>query len=97
MRINNTQLIRIVTDNPFIRISQLAIKLETPRSTVKKRVYNLRRCGKLVLQKRNKHVHLVTSYYAKKNHVPDVYVAEESRSILEQQLWFNDLIRGLAA
>ncbi len=93
MRIDTTKLIRIVTDNPFIRISQIAVKLGIPFSTVKKRVYTLKRGGKLVLQKRTKHVHVVTSYYARKNNVPDVYVEEESRSNLEQQLWFNDLIR----
>ena len=93
MRIDTTKLIRVVTDNPFIRISQIAVKLGIPFSTVKKRVYTLKRGGKLVLQKRTKHVHVVTSYYAKKNHVPDVYVEEKVKTTLEMQLWFNDLLR----
>lgn len=93
MRINNTKLIRIVTDNPFIRISELALKLEIPRSTVKKRVYVLRRNGRLVLQKRGKHAHIVTSYYARKNHVPSEYVDDEKDTLELQMLW-DRLIRG---
>jgi len=93
IRINNTKLIRIVTDNPFMRITNIALKLDVPRSTVKKRIYKLSGAGRLVLQKRGKHVHVVTSYYAKKNHVPDVHVCEE-KSTLELQMMFNSLSRS---
>ena len=93
MRLDTTKLIRVVTDNPFIRIPQIAVKLGIPFSTVKKRVYKLKASGKLILQKRTKHVHVITNYYAKQNNVPDVHVDEVGRTTLEQQLWFNDLIR----
>ena len=93
MRLDTIKLIRVVTDNPFIRISQIAVKLDIPFSTVKKRVYKLKASGRLVLQKRTKNVHVITSYYAKQNNVPDVYVEEVVKSTLEQQLWFNSLIQ----
>jgi len=91
--IRSTKIIQVVSDNPFIRISQLALKLGTPRSTIKKRVYKLKACGRLVLQKRSKHTHIVTSHYARKHKVADVYVAEPVKSTLELQMMFNSLTR----
>lgn len=91
--VDSDTLIRIVSDTPFIRVNRLAEKLGISYRDVRGKVEALKTCGKLFSQKRGDHAHLVTTHYAKKNHVPDVYVEEESRSILEQQMWFNDLSR----
>ena len=96
INVSDTALIRIVSDTPFIRVNLLAEQLGESYRDVRGKVEALKTSGKLFSQKRGDHAHLVTTHYAKKNHVADVYVDEVGRTTLEQQLWFNDLTRGLA-
>ena len=93
MSINNDALIRIVSDTPFIRVNRLAEKLNVSYRDVRGKVEALKTSGKLFSQKRGDHAHLVTAHYAKTHYVPEVYSEKESKTTLELQLWFNDLIR----
>ena len=97
-RITDIQLVMMVRDNPFIRVNHLATKAKIPYRTIRGKVERLRKEGRLVGQKRGDHIHLVTTHYAKKHNVKEVYVKVEEKSVKDLQKLFNQLSfnRGLA-
>ena len=92
--------IRIISDNPSITTGELLAKLGGSLSSIQYRIQRM--CDdKRVFRQTKKAFngstyHLFTMAYARKNHIPRIYVDKDEKSTLEQQMWFNDISRGVA-
>ena len=99
-RVNDAKLIQLVSDNPGILSSEISSKCEVPVKTIQIKIRRLcdeKRIFRQTKKATNGNVFpLFTVFYARKNHIPRLYVEKDEKSTLEQQMWFNDLIRGLA-
>ena len=98
---HDTETIRLISDNPSITCGELSAKLSVSSSTVQARMKRMCEEEKRVFkQTRNavygKTYHFFTMAYARKNKIQRIYKSKPDKTTLEQQLWFNDLTRGLA-
>jgi len=92
-RIDETKLIRVVSDNPGITCKGLAEKLGIKQGTIKYRLIALEKDKRIFRQTKGCTKLLFTVHAAEVNHVPDEYDCRPGLTILEQQMWFNQLSR----
>ncbi len=95
-RVEDKQIIAIVSDNPGITCLRLSEKLEVPQGTVKYKLIALSKNKRIFRQKRGNFRLLYTMHYAIHHHVPDVYPEKPAKSVMELQMLFNGLISGRA-
>lgn len=97
-RVNDTELIRLISDNPGILSSEISSKSEVSVKTIQikiKRLCDEKRVFKQTKKATNGNVFpLYTMHDAKKNRIPRIFVEKDAKSPLEMQMWFNDLSRG---
>ena len=97
---NDTEIIRLIADNPGIICSTISKKLEIPVSTIQTKIKRLseeKRVFKQTKKNGNGNVFpLFTTHYARENRVPRLYVDKDEKSTLELQMMWSGLIRGLA-
>ena len=99
-RANDTEIIRLISDNPGITCDALSDKFGVPVSTIQNKIKRL--CDeKRVFRQRKKAPSgkgniflLYTMAYAKKHKIPRIYVDKAEKSTLEMQDWFNQLSRS---
>jgi len=100
-RADDANIVNIISDHPGIRCNDISEKLSIPCNTIARKVKRLTDSKRIFRQKQNNGngyiYNLFTAHYARKHNVPRAYRGPDAeRNTLEQQLWFNDLIRGLA-
>ena len=95
-RVDDSEIIAIVSDNQGMTCLRLSERLNVPQGTVKYKLIALSASGRIFRQKRGNLRLLYTSHYAKVNHIPDVYPEKPVKTTLELQHMFHSLIRGSA-
>lgn len=94
---DETRLIRIVSDNPGITCKKLAAKLVKRRTTVGEWVDDMEGRGRVFCQKHGRARYLFTIYAAESLNISDNYEKEiKPKTVLELQMMFNRLYRGIA-
>ena len=95
-RIDCDKIRKIVSDHQGITAEEIAEKTGIPYPTIKTKVKILVAKGRVFRQIKSRIRPLFTTQYAKVNRIPEVFEDKPVMNELEQQLWFNDLTRGLA-
>jgi len=95
-RINCDKIRAIVSDNPGITAEEISEKTEIPYPTIKTKVRILVEKHRVFRQIKGRIRPLFAVQYAKVHRIPEIFEDKPEKSTLEQQVWFNDLIRGLA-
>ena len=99
-RVDDTSIIRIISDNPGITSEDLSKKCGIPYDTIKLKVQRLSKDTRVFRQKKNNGngcTYLLYTYsYARNHHVPSLYSEKPEKSPLELQMMFDRLIRGVA-
>ena len=98
-RANDTEIIRLVSDNPGITCEMLSKKVKIPIATIQIKINRLCDGSRIFRQKKpngNGSIYLLyTCHHAKKHNIPSVYVEKPEKTTLELQMMFNRLYRGL--
>jgi len=91
---DETRIIRMVSDNPGITCKKLARKLVKRRTTVGEWVDDMEQRGRVFCQRHGRARYLFTIYAAESLNISEDYEKEITpKTILEQQMWFNQLSR----
>jgi len=101
IRVNDTEMIRLISDNPGILSSEISSKCGVPVKTIQIKIKRL--CDEKRVFKQTKKAFkgnvfpLYTMHDAKANHIPRLYAEKPEKTVLELQMMFNRLYRGFAA
>lgn len=97
-RANDTDIIRLISDNQGITTEELSKKCGIARKTVQQKIDRLARETRVFRQKKqggNGCTNLLYTYsYARNHHVPLVYPEKPEKTTVELQMMFHSLIRG---
>jgi len=97
-RVTDTELIRLISDNPGIISSEISSKCGVPVKTIQIKIKRL--CDEKRVFKQTKKAFkgnvfpLYTMSYAKKHKIPRIFVEKDEMNTLDQQMWFTDLLRA---
>ncbi len=92
-RIESHKVMTYVIDNPGTNAEKIAKQFGVPYHTIKNKVKELYQEGKIFRQVKGHTYLLYSTEYAMENNIPEDWVEIPEDGMLEQQLWFNDLIR----
>lgn len=92
-RVDDTSIIRIISDNPGITSEELSAKCGIPCATIQKKIARLSKSTRVFRQKKNGGngcTYLLYTYsYARNHHVPSLYCDKPEKTTLELQMMFN--------
>ena len=96
----DTDIIRIISDNPGITTEALSDKCDIPYHTIKLKVQRLTKSTRVFRQKKrnnNGWIYLLYTYsYARNHHIPSLYSEKPEKTTLELQMMFNGLSSTVA-
>jgi len=94
-RIDCDKIRAIVSDNPGITAEEIAEKTDIPYPTIKTKVRILVEKHRVFRQIKGKIRPLFAAQYAKVHRIPEVFEDKPEKTVLELQMMFNRLYRGL--